>query len=96
MLGASHSSVLRSEFYDRSVNQVAQNGQGDNKNQNLLPPRAKKMVRKTKSSNNPGARYDEASNDQASLAKNRSASWRNFTSIQLNCPNKTKLKDYDI
>ena len=96
LLGDSHSSVLRSEFYDRSVNQAAQNGQGDNKSQNLLPPRAKKMVRKTKSSNNPGARYDETSNDQASLAKNRSASWRNFTSIQLNCPNKTKLKDYDI
>ena len=55
-----------------------------------LPIRGKrKMVRKTKSSNAPHMSRI-TSND------NRSASWRNYTPVSLNCPNLTNLKDYQI
>ena len=98
-------SGLRSEFYGQNKPKPIRKDDNDTRQKrHLLPPTprghsGRKYVRKTKSSNNQPARYGgggQSDNDLESLRGNRSASWRNFTSIELNCPNNTKLKDYDM
>lgn len=62
-----------------------------------LPPKAKKMlVRKTKSSINPGVSHNSNFRRQSSNGTKSAHSWRNFTPISLNCPNSTTLNDYKI